>query len=338
MKFRDFITALRNWLKSFLSRSPSPPSLPSVQTPSYSIEHVWTGPSSTYKLVGLLGTPYGLVVTTCNVCRGTNRSKIFRDFTEVYSGSQETIGQPFLCGDVAIFPVEHGSHHLLLDDTRVRPGAQTHGRWSVAGGMFQGFALLAYNNAYGAGRRFTDEPVLVNALTGKVHATLPVKAMPRCLVEHKRKLYASHNFGDCGVTVLDNGTLFANVVQIASFNGRLYGGESAAWGPAASPSTAGGKITRLDGNTFVEVFDTGCSCIAHMAALGGRLWIAGIDPDRLYVMNCHERFTLVAELPGETPADKARSFGGAVAWHDNSIYWGRSDRNNPHVYKVIEEG
>ena len=71
-----------------------------------------------------------------------------------------------------------------------------------------------------------------------------------------------------------------------------------------------------------------------MAVLQGRLWIAGIDPDRLYVMDARGRFTLVAELPGETPADQARSFGAAVAEQSGRIFWGRSDRTRPHVCEI----
>jgi hypothetical protein len=36
---------------------------------SYTLQHVFTGPTSSYKLVGMLGTPYGLFVTTSNVYR-----------------------------------------------------------------------------------------------------------------------------------------------------------------------------------------------------------------------------------------------------------------------------
>jgi len=320
-----------DWRAIWEKIKPAPPPEP-VQCRH---ELVWSGPTDTYKLVGLLGTPYGLVASTSNVYRGGHRSRIWRDGACVYEGGEETIGQPFLAADLAVFPVEHGSHSLMLADRTPMPGPRARGRWSVAGGRYRGQALLAYNNEYSA-RRFLDHPQIIDALSGQPLYSLQVQAMPRCLVELGGQLYVSYNFGEAGVLRYPEGRQWpCNIVQIAAYRDQLYGAESAAWGPSGHPSTAGGRVYRLAKDKWKQIGDTGSSCVTHMAAFGGRLWIAGVDPDRLWVMDRAEKFYLAAEEEGESADDRARSFGGAVAEHQGAIYWGRSDKRRAHIYRVI---
>ena len=355
MKWYDkLFTRIRNFFRTLRQRrdrpAPTPPAPPPLATSLWSLSLEWSYPRDTYKLVGLLGAGKNLFVTLSNVYRSPRRSRIFIAGSQVYptdprhAGPQETIGQPFAHGSRVYFPVEHGNHILVgtQGTTSVFPGAATPGRWSVCGCVWQGRPVLAYNNSYGSGRTFQDSPIIVDARTNEILATLPINAMPRKMFEYQGELWVSHNFGECGVLAYTPSGAsrhwFSNIVMIEPFAGAVYGAESAAWGRAANPGTANGRVWRYAPITgqWRPIFDTHCSSVQCMFAHNGNLWIAGIDPDRLYLMTPNEDFTLVADFPGETPADQARSFGAAVTHWNGHIYYGRSDNNQAHVYKVMK--
>jgi len=300
------------------------------------IRKIWTGPSDTWKLVGMKGTKEGIVATTANVYRGRHLSRIFvldpqgkvrvqkHDFLE-------TIGQPTEAGGILFFPVEHGSHVLTLDGLEFGKAAKTAGRWSTVGID----RAIAFNDQYTGGRVFKDHPVFIDGSTGKKVFTLPVAAMPRDANHFLGDVWITHNFGRDGVSRLkDPKTWDTDVVFIEPFRGLLYGGGGAAWGRNAKPETANGRIYVLKGDEWKEVFDSGSSSIQAMKVFDGRLWIAGIDPDRLIVVDAQGKIGIVAELAGETSADGARSFGAGLAVHGGKLYWGRSTKHRPEVWAV----
>jgi len=302
-------------------------------TIQYRLEKVFTGPSDTYKLVGMLGTSHGLFVTLCNVYRGSNRSRIYLDGKLIYKGSQETIGQPFEWNGKVIFPVEHGSNVLIYKNGKIINGAKTSGRWSVAGFVHEGRPLLPYNNNYNGA--FGDIPDLHDAITGKFVFSLNAKSMPRKFVHYKNDVWASLNFGEHVLINKSGWKMASDAVHIEVYQGTLYGGGGSAWGPTANPAQANGRIYRFTGSKWKELMDTGGTSVQHMAVLNGRMWMASPDPDRLHVMDPDGRISKVAEILGETANNKARSFGASVAYHKGHIYWGRSDNKLGHVYKLV---
>ncbi len=300
------------------------------------VVEVWTGPTRAYKLVGMLGTKYGLFVTISNVYKGANRSEVYLNGKKVYptgggSGTQETIGQPFEYGDAVYFPVEHGKHVLKWKNGQMTAGARTKGRWSVCGTVWNGKGVVPYNNRYSG--VFQDNPLICDVRNGDVLKTLPVKSMPRSFCQMDGKTYCSCNFGQNVLVCLETSKVINSPMYlIAAFNGKIYGGGGVDWGPP--PRRPDGRVYRYDGRKIRAIGDTGCASIQAIATLGGRLYIAGIDPDRLFVMGPDEKLVTLAEKTGETAADKARDFGAGVALHEGKIYWGRSSRTRAHVYRL----
>ncbi len=313
-----------------IPRGARPPSPPAPRPRRFDLVRVFTGPADAYKVVGLLGTRHGLFVTTSNVYRSPHRSRVYLDGRLVYEGGQETIGQPFAWRDLVFFPVEHGSHVLVWRRGRMETAAASVGRWSVAGGVRSGRPVVASNDDY-HGRFFSDRPKLVDALSGAVVGQLDVLSMPRVLIRHDGELWASTNFGE-EMLVSERGRRIPSpALHVASFAGKIRGGGGMAWGPGGP---ADGRIFELRGNRWRRVLDTGCASIQHLAVLDGRLWFAGIDPDKLFVMDADGVPHEVASIPGETAADGARDFAGSVALHRGAVYWARSDRSQPHVYRL----
>ena len=299
---------------------------------SGSIEQVWEGPADTYKLVGLLGTPYGLITTASNVYRGGYMSKVWLNHKLIYEGREETIGQPFMHNNVVYFPVEWGDHALKFDG-QMKHAARTSGRWSVIGGVFNGQPFFSYNDAF-IGGTFKDRPSIHHADTGaKIH-TFNAFTMSRSFTVHDGVLYASGTFGDKVLMDANGGLSNSPALMIESFNGSLYGGGGMDAGPSFK---ADGRIYKyMNGGNWKEIHNTGSLSIQHMAVLNGSLYFAATDPDRLYKMDKNENIIKVAEILGETVNDRQRSFGAAVAYHDGYIYWGRSSMHRAYVYRIKE--
>jgi hypothetical protein len=304
-----------------------------AQSAKVALREVFVGPTEAYKLVGMLGTPDGLFVTLSNVYRGAHESRIYLDGRLVYRGTQETVGQPFLWKGKVFFPVEHGANALVWSQGAIRLAAATAGRWSVAGGVVDGRPVLTYNDQY-VNRAFLDKPLVVDAITGAPLFSFDAKAMVRKIVTYGGEPWASVNFGENLLVSRSGRRVRVDTVHIEVYRGVLYGGGGSRWGPVATPATANGIVSRFNGKRMVPLVDTGCSSIQHMAVLQGELWIAGTDPDRLFVVRRNGRIKRVAEVRGETSADGGRSFGGAVALHRGQIYWGRSDLQRGRVYRL----
>jgi len=203
---------------------------------------VWSSGSDTYKLVGLLGTPLGLFTTACNVYKSGNKSKIWVNHRNIYTGSQETIGQPFVYANAVYLPVEHGSHVLKYQNGGISHASSVKGRWSVAGCQWQHYPVVAYNDDY-RNRKFYDNPKICRADTGQHLLSLNCKAMPRGMVDRDGVLWAVCNFGD-NVLINSRGEKWdSDCASIALSNGQLYGGGGARWGPGGSAN--GGVYWRI---------------------------------------------------------------------------------------------
>jgi hypothetical protein len=306
----------------------------------YTPHQVFKGPQDSYKITGMAGTPYGLFILLSNVYRGTDRSRIYLDFSKIYEGDEETIGKPVLWGDRVIFPVEQSSRVLVYDGETIVPGAATHGRWSVAAALWQNRPIVTYNDDFGPDLIFRDRPVVHDAVSGEHLWTFDTRAMPRSMVSLGGRLYTSFNFGDHALVERSaDGSMRkagSDAVTLASHQGNLYGGGGSRWGTFNDPGEANGKVYVLDPGKLEwrTLFDTGSASIQDMLSHDGRLWVAGADPDRLHVIEADGSHRMVAEIPGETPADRQRSFGTALAVQDGHIYWGRSDLENAYVYRM----
>ncbi len=308
------------------------------------LRRIWKGPTAAYKLVGMMAVTEGILVTVCNVYRGGNRSEIWLlsnldktpcDAERIYKGGQETIGQPIKFDGVIYFPVEHGSRVLAYKDGHVSTAGPTKGRWSVCGVVYDGQPCMAYNNSYGGDRTFRDYPVLADARNGHLVKTLAVKAMPRKFTTLKGRVYFTHNFGDTGITDLAGNNINCDAVHCQAFNSRMYVGYGAAWGRDAGVHTADASICRIDIDGDPRtLLNPDSAAIQCMAVIQRRLYVCAIDPDRLYAMDADENVELIAEVKGETAANKARSFGASVCERNGIVFWGRSDNARAQVYAI----
>jgi hypothetical protein len=296
----------------------------------YDVVKVFTAASDTYKLVGMLGTKHGLFVTTSRVYKGSNNSRIYLDGKLIYHGKEETVGQPFEWNGQVHFPVEHGDNSIVWKNGALAFAARTRGRWSIAGTVYNGRPIMAYNNNFNGA--FNDTPNMHDAITGAKVFGFNAKDMPRKFVNYKGDLWASLNFGENVLMNRSGRKIASEAVHIEVYNGTLYGGGGVNWGPILQPD---GRMFRFDGSKFKEIMNTGSTSVQHMAVLNGRLWIAAPDPDRLFVMGSDGVIHKVAEILGESSSDRARDFGASVAYHDGFIYWGRSDKSRAHVYKLV---
>jgi len=331
--------------------SPANPDAPVTPTPDpqpnppAQLEHIWQGDNRYYKLVGGIEVPEGYLLTASNVYRKGHRSVIYLltekdgriSAREIYTGSQETIGQPVGALDRVYFPVEHGSHCLIYKDGRVGNAGRTRGRWSVCGLRSGGTtALMAYNNQYTGARLFKDKTILARADNGDIVHTLGATAMARSFTELDGRRWYAHNFGQVGVSDFDGRMISCDANHIHAFAGNLYVGCGGAWGRDARPETANGDILRLSPPDFQPrtIFRIDSAGIEHMHVADGHLIISGIDPDQLWAMDEDENFRLIAQVKGETAKDGARGYGAhSGTWNGRTI-WARSDKVRPHAYFV----
>jgi hypothetical protein len=301
----------------------------------YTLVKVFTGHTRYYKMIGMLGTKQGLFVTVSNVFgEGSDRSRIYLDGKVIYEGREETIGQPFEWNDQVFFPVEHGSNVLIAKNGIVRFGAKRAGGWSTAGVVYKNRPIVSYNNDFTniPDWHFNDKPGLYDALTGRKILTLNSKTMPRSFAYYQNKLWASGNFGENVLMNTSGYKKSSPALHIAEYNGKLYGGGGMNWGTDLKPD---GRIYRYTGSSFKSIANTGSSSIQHIAKLDRRLWLAAHDTDRLYVIGPDHVVRKISEIAGEVPSDRQKDFGSSVAFHNGFIYWGRSNKKQAFVYKLI---
>jgi len=291
------------------------------------ISQVWNSELQCPHIVGMLGTKWGLFVTTSNVGKSPYRSQIWlmnknEQFTKVYQGSQETIGQPWEHDHIIWFPVEHGSNVLRWDGNAIVDAGPTKGRWSVAGCE----NVAAYNNSYSG--EMNDIPVLADVYNGEIKYTLDKRGMPRSIFRHDKKLHATVNYGPPTLWSENKGSKDTEMLHAISAYGDIFGGGGVYTGPQGA----------RDGRVFINnksIGDTYCKSIEFVALLNGHIIMVGVNPPTLLEVKLNNKIGIINRPYEEPPRPGGEAFGGAAGFYIDNYYWGHGHINNlSRIYRV----
>jgi len=266
----------------------------------------------------------GLIVTTYKSDRRPMGSRVYlnvqdgRKSPDFVNGA-ETIGQPFSVGSTVYFPQEHVDRCLTWDGAFAY-AARSRGRWSVCGFNYRGRPALAFNNSYNGAMR--DHPRVCDALTAVEMFTVPVKMMPRSMVEWNGKWWVSGDTGTFG-TWTEGKSYGGNVIHMAVMNGRLYGGAK------------DGKLYTMTQSGWADKVDLQCSVSMAMVSTGDTIYYAGGRPNRLYEI-VPNAIRLIGRNDLGYTGPSGGYFGSSTTVSPEHIYWAYRDhgRNRGVVVRI----
>jgi hypothetical protein len=277
----------------------------------YEIKQIGSLPAP-FKLTGLTVTKYGIFTGVCNdYNRNTSRLYLGAELIYGQDGRPncETIGKGLILGDYVGWAGEHG--RVVVYDR---------GFVSEMNVVLKFASALAY---------FRGQPIVFNTdggisalhcVTGRLEFTLPGRGIVTSTAILGDKLYASVVDGD------ENGLACSD----GSF---IPMGECRCVFPAAGDiyCTKGSVIYRKDGNRLVEMVKLPCEVIMDVHQDEGGIWIAGSNPDQLWVLEPDGLFVKVVEF-----SEGNKHVGGSLfRVRVSSGVFGRSPGgNSTAVYSV----
>jgi len=260
-----------------------------------------------WKLSCLTNTKFGLFEGTYN---GESRrdSRLYLNGKLIYSGNDETIGQGLEFGNIIYFAGENGNL-LIYNNNIITRGVRL--AFASCCVEFNG-KLYVFNSIQNQGIN------VINCLTNVTEFKMPGSGIVTQALVDGGKLYSAASDGAGGIACND-GTMIPlpNCQCIISFANSIY-------------CSSGNKVMEKIGNTVKEVKILDCEKIMGMNVNKDLLWVAGSNPDALWVFDRRMRCKQIGKLEGSVPV------GGSVfRSHVTNEYFGRcADGNRAEVYKI----
>jgi hypothetical protein len=310
MNFRNWIQKIRDWLtKQGVITAPAPVPNP-VPAQAYSLGELVFSHARPWKLTGLFNSPkYGLFVCICFGDDPREHSKIFLNGKEIYDGPEETIGNPLEMPDGRVWFAGENGNLLVYSNGKITKGVKL--AYASCCGMFNGKPYV-FDGASG-------KNTAINCLTSVREFQMPGGGIITMSLEQDGKLYAVSGDGGAGIGCND-GTVVpvANCQCLVKFLGSVI-------------CSSGNKVMRIVGNKTEMVDTLSCEKLMHMDVSDNHLFVAGANPDSLWVYDSAMKRNEVARIPASTWSVGQSVFGGRCT----DGYWGHSMQGKEaRVYRI----
>jgi len=217
-----------------------------------------------WKISCLTNTKFGLFIATYN-SKTRQDSKIYLNGKMIYGGrgcKEETIGQGLVYGETVYFAGENGNL-LIYNNGSITKGVRL--AFASTCAMFNGKPYVFNTDNKGIH--------VINCLTGLEEFKMPGSGIVTMALEDGGKLYTAACDGAGGIACNDGTMLSLPTCQcIIKYNGRIF------------CSNGNTLLEKID-NNVKEITTMPCEKIMHMDVNNDLLWVAGANPDSLWIFN-----------------------------------------------------